>query len=83
MSAPRIVLTVGHEHTTYRVVVADREDQDGVLRPVRFVERSYVSDVDAMGVRRWTPVDAGKGASMSDWITFARALLDHALAETE
>jgi len=75
---PRILIEgpTNQPHVRWRVVVCQKEDQNGILREVRYVELADESDKDAMGVQRWKQLKTGREGSFSDWVTVAMAALD-------
>ena len=80
---PEVVLTVEDGRgSTFRIVMVDSPDEHGVINREPVIEKTYHTDVDALGVQRWTRLGR-KDGGMSEWIIFANTLLRHVLAERE
>jgi hypothetical protein len=65
------------ERIRWRAVVAQKEDQHGVMRETRHIELAEANDKDAMGVQRWQPLTLK--SPQSQWIVVCEAALDLAL----
>jgi hypothetical protein len=83
VSVPEVVITVEDGRgSTFRVVMVDAADEHGVINREPVIEKTYHTDLDALGVQRWTRLTR-KDGGLSEWIIFANALLKHVLAERE
>lgn len=81
MRAPKVVLELADGRAQFRIVSVEYENTDGVPTVGAVVERTYETDKDALGVQRWTQLTPDR-SGMSDYITFAKVLVAHVLAET-
>ena len=81
---PRVILegVTGLPNVRWRIVLCQKEDQDGIPREIRYVELAEDSDKDAMGCQRWKQLKTGREGSMSDWVLIAQAALDLIMEKT-
>ena len=75
---PRILLEgpTNQPHVRWRVVLTQKEDQNGIPQEVRYVELAHEAEKDAMGVQQWRMLKTGREGSMTDWVIVAQAALD-------
>jgi hypothetical protein len=65
----------------WRVVLSQKEDNNGIVRDVRTVELADDSDVDALGVQRWRSLTMK--SAQSDWMLVCEAALNLALEQEQ
>jgi len=73
---PRVLLQAetAQERTRWRVVVDQREDGNGILREVRFIETADAGDKDALGTQRWQQLTMKTG--QSTWMLVCESAIE-------
>lgn len=79
---PRILVEgpTSQERVSWRVVLDQREDANGVPREIRIIEL-HSGEIDGMGVKQWRRVNFSQKTGTADWIIVAEAALDLALQQ--